>query len=187
MKNTMILLALAALILGSINAKFTEEVEIGTCARFTSDRESCLQCIDHYHLFEGQCYRNIHGCNKYIFGSICQKCDVGFILVNNECCDKHCMAMIFKNYQDASLISTETEQEKLQRAIFEGYEKTVSTLVTTVITTSQYRFVSTSNQLLKDVIRYNIRVMINRSLYRVFADYHISSSEVTILEFRPES
>lgn len=28
-----------------------EEENVGTCARYTSDKTACLECISHYHLF----------------------------------------------------------------------------------------------------------------------------------------
>ena len=45
---------------------------------------------------------------EYVFGNICRTCENGFILVNNECCDKHCMARIFKNYEEESAANEES-------------------------------------------------------------------------------
>lgn len=79
MKKTLVFLLLIALIACEKSVVLTRgtqtnEKTIGTCVKFTSDKESCLECVPHYHLFEGQCYIDIHGCNNYVFGNICRKC-----------------------------------------------------------------------------------------------------------------
>lgn len=115
MKNFLLFFSVLALVVTSqvttthIQDNPVQE-SVGTCIRFTSDKNACLECIDHYHLFEGKCYVNIHGCVDYVFGNICRSCEKGFILVNNECCDKHCMARIFKNYEEESAANEETEE-----------------------------------------------------------------------------
>ena len=56
MKKTIIFLAILILIgaesptLAVLGAPTTPE-DSGTCAKYTSDRESCLECVDHFHLF----------------------------------------------------------------------------------------------------------------------------------------
>ena len=74
-------------------------------------------------MFEGQCYIDIHGCSQYVFGNICRKCEQGFILVNNECCDKHCMAKIFKNYQVANEQTEMTEEQKFKDVFLKDIKK----------------------------------------------------------------
>lgn len=160
---------------------------LGTCARFTSDQESCLECVANFHLFEGRCYVNIHGCVEYVLGNICRRCDAGFILVNNECCDKHCMARIFREYNVASVGVEETQEQKLKRLTVEGYESTVTLLTKTFITTANYQFLSTSNQILSGVIRYSIRIMVNKVVYKCIADFELEKKKVSVLEFRPEA
>lgn len=59
------------------------EVSPATCRSPSQDRSFCLECRDFYHLYEGQCYIDILGCESYVFGNICRKCQKGFILVNN--------------------------------------------------------------------------------------------------------
>lgn len=83
--------------------------------------------------------------------------------------------------------SQESESEKIQRLTIEGYEKTVAKLIKTVIINVNYQFVSTSNQLLLEYIRYTIKIMINHVLYQAIADFSIETGEVTVLEFRPET
>lgn len=91
------------------------------------------------------------------------------------------MARIFKNYEEESIVNQETESEKLQRLTIEGYEKTVSKMIKTVIVNANYQFLSTSNQILLEVIRYNIKVMINKVVYRAIADFGIVSGEITVI------
>lgn len=79
MKKNLIFILLLTLVLcqdGKELAKGSNSLErnIGTCSRFTSDRESCLECVPHYHLFEGQCFVDINGCKEYVFGNICRSC-----------------------------------------------------------------------------------------------------------------
>jgi len=165
----------------------SKEKNIGTCVKFTSDKESCLECVPHYHLFEGQCYIDIHGCSNYVFGNICRKCEAGFILVNNECCDKHCMSKIFKNYEQASEQSELTEDQKVERRITEGYEKTVESLTIFRYQFSKFVLVSTSNQVLQGYVRYFIKILANEKPYRCIADFETDTKKVFVLEFRPEA
>ena len=46
-------------------------LELGECVERHSDGWSCLKCRANYHLFEGKCYIDILGCNKYHNGAIC--------------------------------------------------------------------------------------------------------------------
>jgi len=72
-------------------------VNLLTCTTPSKDDSFCLQCISHYHLFNGNCYMDITGCQDYFDGNICRKCQNGYILVNNECCDRVCMSKIPKD------------------------------------------------------------------------------------------
>ena len=86
-------------------------LELGECIERHSDGWSCLKCRENYHLFEGKCYIDILGCNKYHNGAICEQCDPNYMLMNNLCCDMVCLSKIFgsnkeglyrRNYSDKS-------------------------------------------------------------------------------------
>lgn len=97
------------------------------------------------------------------------------------------MQRIFKNYQEEGMQTEETEEQRVNRLTIEGYETTVTSLTKTFITTSNYQFISTSNQILSGVVRYNIKIMINKVVYKCVADFQMDVKKVTILEFRPEA
>lgn len=97
------------------------------------------------------------------------------------------MAKIFKNYEVASEQSELSEEQKVERRITEGYEKTVESL-----TIFRYQFVkfvlqSTSNQVLQGYIRYTIKILANDKPYRCIADFESDTKKVFVLEFRLES
>ena len=192
MKKTLVFLTVL-LIVGAFEPTIallgapTQTEQYGTCRRFTSDHESCLECVANFHQFEGKCYLDIHGCSEYVFGNICRRCEAGYILVNNECCDKHCMQRIFRNYQEESQETEESEEQRVNRLTVEGYETTVTSLTKTFITTSNYQFISTSNQILSGVIRYTIKIMVNKVVYKCVADFEMDAKKVNVLEFRPEA
>jgi hypothetical protein len=54
-----------------------------SCLSMDSASKLCTTCRDHYHLWSGVCYIDILGCEDYLNGNICRKCQNGFILVNN--------------------------------------------------------------------------------------------------------
>ena len=81
------------------------------------------------------------------------------------------MQRIFKNYQEEGMQTEETEEQRVNRLTIEGYETTVTSLTKTFITTSNYQFISTSNQILSGVVRYNIKIMINKVVYKCVADF----------------
>ena len=191
MKKTLVFLTILAIVATfqptpTLLRVTSQPEQYGTCLRFTSDHESCLECIENFHLFEGKCYLDIHGCSEYVFGNICRRCETGYILVNNECCDKHCMGRIFKNYQEEGMEAEESNEEKVKRLTIEGYETTVTSLTKTFITTSSYKFISTTNQILSDLIRYTIKIQIGSVRYLCVADYEMTTKKVSILEFRPQ-
>lgn len=74
----------------------------------------------------------------------------------------------------------------MERLSVEGYEKSVTLITKTVITTLDYQLISTSSQWLHGVIRYSIKVLSNNVLYRCIADYEFETQKVNVIEFTPE-
>ena len=113
MKNITVFVSVL-LILGLVPASVAQGSEVssqglhGTCLKFSLDRSQCNECVNIFHLYEGECYMNIHGCTEYVFGNICRQCEAGYILVNNECCDRHCMERIFGQYPEQGSSAQET-------------------------------------------------------------------------------
>ena len=81
------------------------------------------------------------------------------------------MAKIFKNYEEESEKSKENEEEKMERLSIEGYEKSITLISSTIITTLDYQLISANNQWLHGVIRYQIRILTKNILYRVIVDF----------------
>jgi hypothetical protein len=96
---------LFALMLLLVGWQVQGQVSTVTCKSPSEDSSFCKECRDFYHLYEGQCYINILGCENYVFGNICRKCQKGFILVNNECCDRVCMSKVYNEEHHAAKVA----------------------------------------------------------------------------------
>lgn len=87
-----------------ISYAVANSVSVGSCVTYSSDGQSCTECIPNYHLFDGNCYVDILGCTDYQFGNICHQCADEYILVNNLCCDMICMSKIFSKFKASTKI-----------------------------------------------------------------------------------
>lgn len=125
MKATTVLLF--AVIMLALCVQTYSETSLVTCQKPSQDKSTCLKCRNFYHLFEGQCFINILGCENYIFGNICKRCAKGFILVNNECCDRACMRRIYNEEHHETQVA-ENRQEVLRKAEVEGLERCISVI-----------------------------------------------------------
>lgn len=103
MKTHSILISIALLL--AVSTLAAAQVSMVTCKTSSSNKTSCLECNNHYHLHEGQCYVDIPSCISYVFGNICRQCKNGLILVNNECCDRVCMSKIYNEEQHDSKVA----------------------------------------------------------------------------------
>lgn len=97
------------------------------------------------------------------------------------------MSKIFKNYAQAAEQSELSEEQKIERRITEGYEKTVESLTIFRYQFSKFVLVSTSNQVLQGYVRYIIKILANEKPFRCIADFESDTKKVFVLEFRPES
>ncbi len=91
----------------------TQAITVGSCQKFSLDGQSCQKCVDHFHLYEGNCFVDILGCQSYTFGNICHSCENGYILVNNLCCDHNCLAKLFKRHESTKVTKTISQNFKI--------------------------------------------------------------------------
>lgn len=101
MSKLMPIVLVLAMLLG-----LTQALTVGSCHKYSLDGQSCEQCVDHYHLYQGSCYVDILGCKEYKFGNICHQCENNYIMVNNLCCDHNCLAQLFKRQKTSSVSTT---------------------------------------------------------------------------------
>jgi hypothetical protein len=146
-----------------------------------------MQCRDHFHLHEGLCYVDIMGCEEYVHGNICRKCSNGYILVNNECCDKMCMSKIYLKLQNS--IENQVDQEEARKkAEIEGYEKSVSVLAKNSIKIGQnYEIVSTKSQYFDNIYRYQVKIDIQNKLYIGILDYNVETKQSSLVDLSLET
>lgn len=180
--NLMFVLALASLFLLGYT-----QVSVATCLKpKDKDNSSCLECRDHYHLYEGNCYINIMGCEEYVFGNICRKCASGYILVNNECCDRNCMSKVYLKLQN-SIENQHNQQEAIRKAEIEGYEKSVSLVARTSIKQGQtYEILTTKSQFFNSIYRYQVRINIEGKVHVALLDYNIETKQPTLVQLSLE-
>jgi len=81
------------------------------------------------------------------------------------------MSRIFKSYEAAAEHSELTDEQKVERRITEGYEKTVEALTVFRYQFSKFSLQSTSNQVLHGYVRYFIKILANEKPYRCVADF----------------
>lgn len=93
----------SVLLLSALLIAFGNSLTIGSCLKQSLDGQKCEQCVDNYHLNDGNCFVDILGCKEYMFGNICHECSQGYILVNNLCCDHNCMAKLLSRSSAADL------------------------------------------------------------------------------------
>ena len=133
-------------------------------------------------MFEGSCYVDINGCIEYVFGNICKRCSSDYILNNNECCDKHCMAQIFKNYQHEIVSAQLTQIQEMETVIVAGYEKAATTISKMLFKSSAaFEIVSTRNQKLHNVIRYYLDVNANGKMFKAILDYRFEQGLIELV------
>ena len=175
MKQTQILLFV--LILFTLSKVITSEASLVTCKTPSADQASCLACRDFYHLYEGQCFVNILGCKSYVFGNICRKCAKGFILVNNECCDRACMHRIY-NEEHADMKTSENKEELLRKAEVEGLEKSISIIAKNSVKVGQeYDILNTRSQKFGNIIRFYVDLDVEGNKFTAINDFNIITSE----------
>lgn len=75
----------------------------------------------------------------------------------------------------------------MQRVSVEGYERSISMVTKTIITTLDYQLISTNSQWLHGVLRYSIKILSNNVLYHCIVDYEFETQKVNIIQFSPES
>lgn len=137
---------LFALILLLFSYYVQGQVSPVTCKSPSQDGSFCKECRDYYHLYEGQCFINILGCENYVFGNICRKCEKGFILVNNECCDRVCMSKVYREEHHASQVA-ENREEELRKAEVDGLEKSIAVVAKNSVKAGQdYDILGTRSQ-----------------------------------------
>lgn len=90
---------------------------LGSCTAYSLDGTNCEQCIPNYHLYEGKCYVDILGCKAYTFGNICAVCENDYILVNNYCCDRTCVAQMYRQQDPRVGVSQVIQQSQVLQAL----------------------------------------------------------------------
>lgn len=177
---------LTILLLLALLPAFDAQVNQATCLTPASDALSCLECRSHYHLHEGICFVDILGCEEYVYGNICRKCSNGYILVNNECCDRVCMSKAYMQLQNS--IENQLDQEQaIKKAEMEGYEKSVSVLAKNSIKIGQnYEIVSTKSQYFTDIYRYQVKIDIQGKSYIGLLDYNVQTKQSTLVDLSLE-
>lgn len=156
-----------------------------SCLTMDSTTKLCTTCRDHYHLWSGVCYIDILGCEDYLNGNICRKCENGFILVNNQCCDKLCMNKAFLQLQN-SIKNQENKDEAKRKAEIEGYEKAASVVAKNSIKIGQtYDIISTKSQFFESIFRYQISIQIQSKKYIALVDYNIETKQASLVDLSP--
>lgn len=164
---------LLAVILLTLLVQVHPEVSPITCRKASADKSSCIECRDFYHMYEGRCYVNILGCETYVFGNICRKCAKGFILVNNECCDRACMRRIYNEEHHESQVS-ENKEEVFRKAEVIGLERSITVIAKNSIKANEdYEILNTRTQQYKKVFRYFVDLEIEGKTYTAITDYNI--------------
>ncbi len=74
-----------------------------------------------------------------------------------------------------------TEEQKIERRISEGYEKTIETLSSWKVQFTKFSLHSTSNQVLQGYVRYFIKIMANDKPYRCIADFEVDTKKIFVL------
>jgi hypothetical protein len=163
------------------------QVNLATCLRFGADQSSCVECKDNYHLYGGVCYVDILGCGEYMSGNICRKCENGYILVNNECCDRACLNKVYLKLQN-SIENQQNQEEARRKAEIEGYEKAVSVLAKNSIKAGQnYEIVSSRSQYFSNIYRYQVKIDIQGKQYVGVLDYDVQTKQATLADLSLES
>lgn len=128
---------------------------------------------------------DILGCEQYVSGNICRKCTNGYILVNNECCDKACLNKVYLKLQN-SLEHQQDPEEARKKAEMEGYEKAVSVLARNSIKVGQnYEIVGTKSQLFQNIYRYQVQVRIQGKLFSGLLDYNVETKQAELVDLAP--
>jgi hypothetical protein len=121
----------------------------------------------------------------YVSGNICRKCGNGFILVNNECCDKTCLNKVYLKLQN-SLDHQIDPEDARRKAELDGYEKAVSVLAKNSIKAGQnYDILSTKSQLFQNIYRYQVQVDIQGKQYSGLLDYNVETKQAELVDFAP--
>lgn len=169
-----ILILLTLLLVG------TQSLTIGSCQKFSLDGQKCQVCVQHFHLYEGNCYVDILGCQSYIFGNICHQCENGYILINNLCCDHNCLAKLFKRHDSKTLSKTINDN-------YEIFSRIIPLINQKFMKNSLYNLVEIEQKTYKDVVRniflYGLTSNREYTYMRVIVDYMISNNDLIVVDF----
>jgi len=67
---------------------------VTNCQTFGSSQAVCSVCNQGYHLYQGQCYRDVEGCLSYSEKRFCSHCSSQYLTINGSCFkqDSNCLA-----------------------------------------------------------------------------------------------